>query len=446
MNESEDKNINIGDEPNENTKSEENIVLNANETHSGHVNYAKYQGCNSSADYENNIEMQIDTHGLESNDAIKNKRGFRTFVIILVAAIALSATSIFSYYIGKSSSKTLNSGAGSSLQLEAKPTENTAYSAEQIYDSVNKSVVGISIYNSEGLKGYASGIVYSEDGYIITNDHIYSDVPDAAFKIYTFDGSEFNAEYIAGDTRSDIALLKINSDGFYPATFGNSDELRFGESVLAIGRPSDATQNSSITSGIVSFLNRRVTNSTSYASKLIQTDSAINPGSSGGALVNMYGQIVGITSSKIVDSEYEGVGYAIPSTTVKAVIDELIKNGRVTNRAKLGISYREVDSITAEINKTGITGLYVASVSDESDLSGKVKVGDIITTVNGTDITNGNIVLDIIENSLPGDTLTLGIYSTETGSQKTVTAKLIGDEGTSSYEKSGPTFDFPNGY
>lgn len=394
-------------------------------------------------------------------EATDNKKGLRVFIFLLCAVIALSAAVATGYYIGKYGPNN-TSGGNNSLTLEEKPTDEAALTAEQVYDSVNRSIVGITVYNASGVSGYASGVVYSEDGYIITNDHIYSEVFNAEFKIHTYDGTVYDAKFVAGDTRSDLAVLKVDADGFFPATFGNSDELAYGEEVVAIGRPNDATADSSITSGIISFLNRRVANASNYSSKFIQTDSAINPGSSGGALVNMYGQVIGITSAKVVGDQYEGIGYAIPTVTVKRVVENLIANGKVIDRAKLGVSYQEIDEITAEhSNNYGAAGLYVATVAEESDLYGKVEAGEIITAVNDIAITKDDILLDIIENAKPGDTLKITVY-TSSGKYKTVQAKLIADDGGSSYtttneepsllpeddrsDGSGGTFDFPYGY
>ena len=383
----------------------------------------------------------------------ENKKGIRIFALLVAFAFLLTAVATFGYYAGRNS---VFSSGSSSLNLESKPQNSEQLSAEKVYEMLNKSVVGIAVYDSEGIKGHASGVIYSEDGYIITNDHIYENVPNAKFVIYTHDSNIYDARFVAGDTRSDLAVLKIDSSGFYPATFGNSNELKFGEEVVAIGRPNDATASSSITGGYISFLNRRVSNSTSYASKLIQTDCAINPGSSGGALVNMYGQIIGITSSKLVGDEYEGVGYAIPTTTVKYVIEELINNGAVTTRAKLGVSYTEIDEVTAKINSKNITGLLIAEVTQESSLYGKIEVGDVITEVNDKKILKGETVLDIIEAAKPGDKIKLKVFQSKNNTYKTVEAELVRAESASSYKTSsannepnknnGGTFDFPYGY
>ena len=389
-------------------------------------------------------------------EANKN-RGLRFFSIILACVIALSGSCLGGYFIGVSSVKNNNSFID--LDLEAKPKNTDEYSPSQVYAMVNKSVVGIVVYNAAGSSSTASGVVYSEDGYIITNDHIYSSIPAPQFRIYTYDGKEYDAKYVAGDTRSDLAVLKINSNGFYPATFGNSSEIVIGESVAAVGRPSTAQYGSSITTGTVSLTERRVTVTSNYSSKFIQTDAAINPGSSGGALLNMYGQVIGITSSKASSGEYERVGFAIPTTTVKKVVESLIKTGKVADRARLGISYTAVDSLTAKMNNLSSTGLLIQSVTEDSELYGKVTAGeDMIINVNGVDVADDSVVLDIIDSSKPGDVLTFTVL-TKSGNKKTITAALLADTGSSSYttsaqpnnssgstpSESNPDFSFPFG-
>ena len=307
--------------------------------------------------------------------------------------------------------------------------------------------------------GFGSGVIISKDGYIVTNDHIYAEVPSAKFKIYTSDNKEYDAQYVAGDQVSDLAVLKIDGSGFKAAQFGDSAQLNFGESVVAIGRPSDATDDSSITKGIISSVGRRVRTTSNYSAKLIQTDSAINPGSSGGALVNMYSQVVGITSSKLAGTEYDAVGYAIPTRTVKRIVSELISKGKVVSRARLGITYTAINSVTAEINGYSSVGLYVASVSEDSDLHGKVAEGDVITRINNIEVTSDDIVLDIIEECSAGDTISVTVL-TKGGAEKTFDAVLKANTGESSYStkapsssnsksgdssSSGGTFDFPFG-
>ena len=384
-------------------------------------------------------------------------KGLKFFAIIMAALILLSASCVTGYFFGKNSNNLSNS-KDIEMSLAAKPKETDELTPAQIYNTVNKSIVGIYIYNAEGKASQASGVVYSKDGYIVTNDHIYSEISSPKFKVYTSDGKEYNATYVAGDKISDLAVLKINDGKFSPAVFGNSKELIYGERVVAIGRPNDAIADSSITSGIISAVHRRVQTTSSYSASLIQTDSAINPGSSGGALVNMYGQVVGITSSKLAGVEYDAIGYAIPTVTVKRIVEELIKEGKVVSRAKLGISYTAINSVTAELNGLDYTGLSVASVTEDSDLFGKLNVGDVITHVNGIEITNDNVILDIIENSKAGDKISITVVSkngrasdydvvlkANIGESSYTTEKIPDTSSEQSSGSNGGTFDFPFG-
>lgn len=377
-------------------------------------------------------------------------KGLKVFALILAAVILLTGTCLTGYLLGRNSVKI--SRPKVEVNLAAKPADTDEMTEAEVYEEVNKSIVGIVVYNTSGKASQASGIVFSKDGYIVTNDHIYSEVAAASFKIYTFDGKEYDAQYVAGDTVSDLAVLKVDGASFTPAKFGNSDDLFYGEHVVAIGRPNDATDASSITRGIVSAVNRRVQTTSNYSSRLIQTDSAINPGSSGGALVNMFGQVIGVTSSKLASVKYDAVGYAIPTTTMKRIVDELISNGKVVTRAKLGVTYAAIDSVTAQMNGYDYKGILIDSVSEDSGLYGKAEKGDIITHINGIEIIKDTVVLDIIENSRAGDTITVTI-ATNSGTVKTVEAKLSANIGESSYKgieekpeinKDG-AFNFPEG-
>lgn len=384
-------------------------------------------------------------------------KGLKVFSGIMALVILLTAATATGYFLGKNSNSVTGIGSKVEVELDSIPRDEDKYNASSVYTMVDESVVGINVYNSSGLASGASGVVYSEDGYIVTNDHIYSEIGAAKFRIYMSDGKEYDAVYVAGDSISDLAVLKITDKvKLKPAKFGDSSELICGDDVVAIGRPSDATAKSSITSGIVSLPRRRVKTTSNYTSSLIQTDSAINPGSSGGALVNMYGQVVGITSSKLAGVEYDSVGYAIPSVMVKRVVEQLIEEGKVVDRAKLGITYTEYSSLYAIIGGTDYVGLYIASVSKECDLHGIAGEGDIITHINGIEITNDDVVLDIIEESKAGDTITLTIVG-KNGIPTDYSVELKVNIGESSYStvenkpetesqpSQGGTFDFPDG-
>ena len=386
-------------------------------------------------------------------------RGLKIFCVVMAAVIALTAATAAGYFMGRGSVAHNYIGGKVEVDLAAKPTNKDQSTPSQVYQAVNESIVGIRVYNEAGQMSDASGVIYSKDGYIVTNDHIYSEIGAAKFKVFTFDGTEYDAVYVAGDTVSDLAVLKIeNGKGFKVAEFGDSQQLINGESVVAIGRPNDATDNSSITSGLISLTRRRVKTTSSYTASLIQTDSAINPGSSGGALVNMYGQVVGITSSKLAGVEYDAIGFAIPTKTMKRVVEQLIAHGQVKDRAKLGITYTEVNSVTAEIENYNAVGLLVVSVGEDSDIFGKVGEGDFITHVNGIEITNDDIVLDIIEDCKAGDTISLTVLL-KNGNEADFDVKLRANISESSYstvigdreepqentESGGGIFDFPVG-
>lgn len=358
--------------------------------------------------------------------------GIKVFAVVMAAVLALTGAIGVGYLIG--TYKALNGqNKDVDLNLEARPNTKDQLTAAQVYNQLNESIVGIRVYNSEKKFADASGVIYTENGYIVTNDHIYSEIPNAMFKIYMHDGTEYDAYYVAGDSISDLAVLKINTDAkFKVPSFGDSRQIVCGENVVAIGRQNDATDNTSITYGIVSLPKCRMKTAFNYSTSLIQTDSAINPGSSGGALVNMYGQIIGITASKLAGVQYDSITFAIPTTTLKRVVEELIKYGKVTNRAKLGITYTEINSVLAGLNDVSYTGLLIDEVSKDSDAYGKVSEGDIITHVNGNAILHDDYILDIIEECYAGDKIELTILSVN-GSVNTYEVELKANVGESSY-------------
>lgn len=381
-----------------------------------------------------------------------SSKGLKVFALIMCAVVLLSSACLGGYFVGKNKSSGFKPNV--KVDLAAKPAKTDEMTAAQVYDKVGDSVVGIIVYNETGAASYASGVIYSEDGYVVTNDHIYSSIPAPKFKVYTQDGKEYNAKYVAGDVVSDLAVLKIDNGTFKAATFGNSDEIIYGENVVAIGCPSEPTEKASITKGIISAIDRRVQITSKYSARLIQTDSPINPGSSGGALVNMYGQVIGITSAKMNASEQEAVGYAIPTTTMKYIVEELIKEGKVISRAKLGISYYAVSSIEVELGKYKYVGLWVDEVSEDCDLYGKLQKGDTIIQINGVDIVDDAVVLNIIEQCRAGQTMTV-TFVTPSGETQTLKAVLRANVSESSYQQNinslpqnttpNKDFNFPEG-
>ncbi len=188
--------------------------------------------------------------------------------------------------------------------------------AKEVYQKVSPSVVGVvaTITDQEGNSStdQGSGIVATKDGYIITNSHVVNDSRGTQVKVVTKDEEEYTGTVIGYDRNTDLAIVKIDAEDLVPAEFGDADAMEVGDTVLAIGNPGGLEYASSMTRGIVSALNRKLSSNSDNGMTYIQTDAAINPGNSGGALVNEYGQVIGINSSKLVAEDFEGMGFAIP--------------------------------------------------------------------------------------------------------------------------------------
>ncbi|MFI3333203.1 MAG: Do family serine endopeptidase [Rikenellaceae bacterium] len=252
-----------------------------------------------------------------------------------------------------------------------------------------------------------SGVIISEDGYIVTNNHVVESASQLKVKLY--DGRIFEAKVIGTDPTTDIALIKIEEAELPTIPFGSSDELRLGEWVLAIGSPFDL--QSTITAGIVSAKARQldVIPSEFRIESFIQTDAAVNPGNSGGALVNTHGELVGInTVIKSQTGSYIGYSFAVPESIVKKVVMDLKEFG-VVQRALLGISFRAVDQqfIDSEGKDLGIDklgGVYVASVQEDGAAStAGVRKGDIITSINGVELNDKSSLQEQVGKHRPGD-------------------------------------------
>lgn len=267
-----------------------------------------------------------------------------------------------------------------------------------------------------------SGIIMSEDGYIITNAHVVEDA--TSLKVMTSDGETYEAQLIGSDTVTDLAVVKIDATGLTAAEFGSSKDLRVADKVMAIGNPGGHELSSSVTIGYVSALNRAIANNTTgYTMEYIQTDAAINPGNSGGALINEYGQVVGINSAKISATGYEGLGFAIPIDTAQPIISDLIQYGYVKDRAVLGISGQFIDSMTGRFY--GLPqGEYVAQLNSSEAQASGLQVGDVITAIDGQQLDSESTLRSAILSKKPGDTVTLQVYRSSTQQSATVELKL----------------------
>ncbi len=399
----------------------------------------------------------------------KKKKGRKAFCIILALALIISAVAIPVSLLRDD--EDLNGGVGSyqdnnagqsnavdenapQLEIEKTPAATGGHSGselspEEVYEKIADINVAVMIYKSDSLYTEGTGIVMGQDKtgkytYIITCAHVISD-PGIEAVIQLEDGTRYDAVISGYDARTDIGVLKIEAKGLKAAEFGDSDSLKVGSTVYAIGNPGGSALFGTFTDGRVSAIGRNITSSIGYDMVCIQHNAAISPGNSGGALVNEYGQVIGINSAKIAATEYEGISFAIPITQAKDIIDKVIAYGYVPGRAKLGISYVANDS-------SGISGIYsmavqmmdlpsgslvIYSIDSNSALTGtEAQPGDMIISVNGKDLDKPDVLLEIIEDSSVGDVLTLELFRiTTTGGryhteELTVKAKLIEENNT----------------
>ena len=298
-------------------------------------------------------------------------------------------------------------------------TTNKDYNAETAYNKASQSVVGIVCYldkitNVDNCDSQGSGIIVTADGYVVTNSHVIGDSRTTyLIQVITADGKAYNAGVVGYDTRTDIAVLKMDdAKDLKPATFGDSAKITLGEDIISVGNPGGLGYQNSITKGVVSAVNREL--SSASLVKYIQTDAAINPGNSGGPIVNMYGQVIGISTAKIVSEQFEGMGFAIPSADAKTVVDSIIKNGYVAGRVKIGISGFEINSATATQNNYP-QGIQIDTISPNGPCDKtELQQNDIITEVGGEKIESFTDIFRVLEKHKPNDKVKVKFYRPET--------------------------------
>lgn len=379
---------------------------------------------------ENKIETKDDDFNEKQEDfsVIMGKKT-RTFLITSLAILSVLVVFLISYIIYsfgnfkglQSPSLLTNNSEGSShtsgeseIKFESSTPEGEL-SAESIYEMVSPSVVGVVVYDSHAdiisdPTSEGSGIVISEKGYIVTNSHVVGNSKQNNIKIVLNTGEEFSGKVLGYDSKTDLAVIKTDKTGLKAATFGNSDEVKVGASALALGNPLGLDFASSLTRGIVSAINRPASGGPKSLVKYIQTDAAINPGNSGGPLINMRGQIIGINSTKIAVAHCEGMGFAIPSNTVKTIVDDIIDKGYVSGRVRLGMTGKMVSNYQAQIYNVPV-GFIVSEISSESNLgSSGVQVGDIVTKINGVSVTSLDAFYGELYNHKAGESITLSIF------------------------------------
>lgn len=357
------------------------------------------------------------------------KSGHSTAVVIIASVLAAIIGAVSSIAVlgsvfsvdGNVTSTTQQTDKESAENINITVNETASSVSEAVAQKCGNSVVGIRTTTSvssffggsEEQTGDGSGVIYTSDGYIITNYHVIKDaVQSSKSKIDVFIGTNssdsYSATVIGYNISCDLAVIKINATNLTPVEFDNSDELKVGQQVITIGAPGGLEFMGSVTSGIISGLDRTV--STNSALKLIQIDAAINPGNSGGALLNTQGKLIGINSSKIVAEEFEGMGFAIPSNTVKEKCDKIISR-KSDSSAYLGVSISSTYTSQVLSFYGYPSGAVVSSVAEGSPAAkAGIERGDIITEFNGVKISEYTVLNDVLYDCDAGDTVAVTIY------------------------------------
>ena len=298
---------------------------------------------------------------------------------------------------------------------------------QQIYQQNIPSVVSISCALPGG-RSSGTGVVLTRDGLLVTNAHVVEDAVE--IQVLLSDGQQYEAQAVGLDAISDLAVLRIDAEDLTPAVFGNSDDAQVGDTVVAIGDPLGIELRGTMTDGIISAINRDVEVGGRVMS-LLQTNAALNSGNSGGPLINRFGQVIGINTMKVGDyvsaSGVEGLGFAIPSTTVKTIVDQLISQGYVSGRPTLGISGENL-SLFYQNYYLLPSGLYITSVAPDSPAAqAGIEPGDILLTLDGVRIESQEALDRFLFAHQVGDTVTVTIY--RAGQQGSADITLVEDVG-----------------
>ena len=343
-------------------------------------------------------------------------------IIAIICLVALLATVMLLLTAGhKNDDKEIagtpsGSGVTVNINVAPHPADDSLYADKEtgLFTSVGAaeqvlpSIVNLYGYTDTSIAAYneASGIIISEDGYIITNAHAVEDIK--RFKAKLHDEREFEAAVVGIDTRTDLAVLKIEADDLVPAVIGSSDDMKQGEQVIAIGNAGGF--NDTVTVGYVSYVNREIQSYTNYPITCIQTDAALNFGNSGGALVNLYGQVVGIVVSKYSSTGSENIGFAIASDFAVPIAEDLIEKGYVSDRPRIGIMYSLITpEYAAQLDVK--PGMLISEISPDCDVANTdLQKDDIITELNGKQILTAQDVKDFQNTAKAGDRVTAKVY------------------------------------
>lgn len=289
------------------------------------------------------------------------------------------------------------------IQLEELPKDkdDSKYTTQTAYDAVIDSVVTVVCYkdkitdNSADIVAQGSGAIISSDGYLITNAHVIGNSRVYAVNIVLNNGDKHQAKIVGYDSWTDLAVLKIDAKDLKAVTFGDSGKIKIGDDVIAVGSPGGEKFQNTLTKGVISAVDRELAVNKNV--RYIQSDAAISPGSSGGPLCNIYGQVIGITTAKAVAENFESMSFSIPSATVEQIVGDLMHYGYVKGRTRIGFSGKETSS-----------GVVVEKIDEKGSLANtKIKEGDIITELDGKTITSFQDIYDVLDDHKPDDKVTV---------------------------------------
>ena len=364
-----------------------------------------------------NENYQPDNSGASAPAGGKKKTTVLVAVgLVLALLMGLLGSVIGNSLFGKGSTTVYEGQRESSVIDVSKIETGKLMTPAEVYAANVNSTVGITTSVTTNFWGFqttsaasGSGFILTGDGYVLTNYHVIES--SSSISVTLYDGKSYDAVLIGYDESSDIAVLKIDAEGLTPVVLGDSDNLNVGDSVVAIGNPLGEL-TFSLTSGAVSALNREITLSNSVTMNLIQTDCAINSGNSGGALFNLYGEVIGITNAKYSGSgsgaSIDNIGFAIPINHVRGIVESIIENGYVA-KPYIGVI---VSDVSEETMGYGLpAGAAVKAVSEDSPAEkAGLQVNDIITAVNGKEISGRTGLSEAVSAASVGDTLTLTVY------------------------------------
>ena len=344
----------------------------------------------------------------------------------LVVGTCFGVPSIRNELLANSSVTEGSSSNTATLNTEQISLLDYSDTAVGVAQKVLPSIVGINVtytvnsifYSGGTATAQGSGVIISEDGYILTNNHVVNSATSSSsfyelgeankitVKLYN-DDTEYEAEIVGTDEQTDLAVIKIDKDGLTAAELGDSDSVQVGEFCMAIGNPLGL--GTTVTDGIISAVNREVTDEDGNSYEALQTNAAINSGNSGGALVNSQGQVIGINTLKVSGEGIEGVGFAIPINSTKDITDQLIQYNKV-KRPYLGIGGIDVDEATARENNL-VVGIYVKTLENfaAAEKAG-IRVGDVIIKADGQDIETMDELNEIKNGKEIGDKVTLTVW------------------------------------